>query len=276
MEFYKKIDKSIFKYGTTIPKEYNSYFIQNIPLEPGNSREIKLHWRKKNMIFNAKLSHVAIKNATQPYQIRWDGNAALLLELKKEFIQSYLAIESRSYQSKIEGKYYITDLLGGNQEVLIFKPINHIEIEMETFIQVNTPYDNIFKRLVEENVFGWLSKTNRDYLITKSTPWYNCTDLPKHADAVYVIYYLIDQKQKGIYIGSAERLGDRVKIGRPEIPGWDTFRYEIIHPDYHHLLRRIEHYSIGSFSRFFNNNGKVRSLPVSEYKLVNKNWSKSK
>ena len=219
---------------------------------------------------------MAIKNATQPYQIRWDNNSDLLLELKKEFIQSYLAIESRSYESKIKGKYYITGLRGGNQEVLIFKPINHTEIELETFIQVNTSYDNIFRRLVEENVFGWLSKRSRDYLITKSSPWYKYTDLPKHADAAYVIYYLMDEAQKQIYIGSAERLGDRVKVGRPEIPGWNRFRYEIVHPDYHHLLRRIEHQSIGAFSRFFNNNGKVSYLPVSNYKLVNKNWSKAK
>ncbi|MFC2013516.1 hypothetical protein ACFLU8_01320 [Chloroflexota bacterium] len=87
------------------------------------------------------------------------------------------------------------------------------EIELETFIQVNTPYDNIFKRLVEENVFGWLSQTSRDYLITKSSPWYKCMDLPKHADATYVIYYLMDEVQKQIYIGSAEKLGDRVKVG---------------------------------------------------------------
>jgi hypothetical protein len=124
--------------------------------------------------------------------------------------------------------------------------------------------------------FGWLSKTNRDYLITKSTPWYKSDDLTKHADAAWVIYYLIDEQKKEIYIGSAERLGDRVKIGRPEIPGWNIFRYEIIHPDYHHLLRRIEHLSIGAFSRFFNNNGKIAPFPVSEFKLVNKNWSKAK
>jgi hypothetical protein len=156
MNLYKKIDKSIFRYGTTIPQEYINDFIKGQPLKPGEFRDVILNWRKKNMNFKAKLWHVDIKNATQPYQLRWDSNYDLILELKKEFIQSYLAIESRNYQSKIEGKYYITDLLGGNQEVLIFKPINSAEIDLETFIQISTPYDNIFKRLVEENVF-WLA-----------------------------------------------------------------------------------------------------------------------
>jgi len=102
------------------------------------------------------------------------------------------------------------------------------------------------------------------------------TDLAKHADAQFVIYFLIDEIQKQVYIGSAERLGDRVRVGRPEIPGWNHFRYEIVHPDYHHLLRRIEHNSIGSFARFFKNSGNVASKLVSDYELVNKNWSKAK
>jgi hypothetical protein len=272
--FYKKIDKSIFKYGTTLPKEYIGEFIHGQPINAGISRDVILYWKNKNKTYRAKLWHV--NNANQPYQLRWDSNTDLLTELKKEFIQSYLAIESRNYQSKIEGKYYITDLLGGNQEVLIFKPVDLNNIEIETFIKISTPYDNIFKRLVDENVFGWLSKTSRDYLITKSTPWYPVTELTKHSDAAFVIYYLIDEGKKEIYIGSAERLGDRVKIGRSEIPGWTIFRYEIIHPDYHHSLRRIEHHAIGAFSRIFYNNGKISCFPVSDYRLVNKNWSKAK
>jgi hypothetical protein len=45
-------------------------------------------------------------------------------------------------------------LLGGNQEVVIFRPIDTYKIELETFIKIETPYDNIFKRFVEENIFG--------------------------------------------------------------------------------------------------------------------------
>ncbi|MFC1954563.1 hypothetical protein ACFLVZ_01920 [Chloroflexota bacterium] len=101
VDLYKKIDKSIFEYGTTIPQVLNEDFTQGQPINLGESRGIKLHWLKKKRIFDAKLSHVNIRGTTPPYQIRWDRNYDLLLELKKEFIQSYLAIESRSYQSKI-------------------------------------------------------------------------------------------------------------------------------------------------------------------------------
>ena len=84
----------------------------------------------------------------------------------------------------------------------------------------------------------------------------------------------MDEKNKQLYIGSAIRLGDRVKIGRPEIPEWNIFKYDIIHPKYHHLLRRIEFHTIGAFASLMKNDGKIKPFEISSYKLVNKNWSK--
>jgi hypothetical protein len=214
------------------------------------------------------------KDANPVYQIRWDQNNALVNELKKEFIQTYFAIKSQEFDSKAKNKYYVTNLLGGNQEVVIFRPIDPYIIELETFIKIETPYDNIFKRFVEENVFGWLSSTNKDYLIVKTTKWHTQDEIVNHEDTPFVVYYLVDDVNKELYIGSAIRLGDRVKIGRPEIPGWNMFKYDIIHPKYHHLLRRIEFHTIGAFASLMKNNGKIKPLEISNYKLVNKNWSK--
>ena len=274
MEYYKKVDKSMFRYGITLPnKILKDFTFDHIP-EPGTSRPVTLHWKKKRQKYEASLLHVNRTGGKNVLQLRWDHHDELKLTLKKEFIQSYLAIESRNYDKTIKGKYYKTDLLGGNQEVLIFRSLNHKEIELETFIKIETPYDNTFKRLVDQNVFGWLSKTDRDYLITKSTPWYSIKSLKKHTDAKYVIYYLIDEANKEIYVGSAINLGDRVKEGRKEIPGWSKFKYDIIHPDYHHLIRRIEFHTIRAFASFFENNGNVKHFPVSNYRLVNKNWPK--
>lgn len=272
LEYYKKIDKSIFRYGTTIPIKFIKSFIQDVEIPLGSSRKIKLLFNKKD--YDAFINHVNRKKAAPVYQIRWDQNGELINALKKEFIQSYFAIESQNYDSKLQDKYYVTNLLGGNQEVLIFKPIDPFKIELSTFIKINTPYDNIFKRLVDENIFGWLSQTNRDYLIVKTTKWFNKHELMHHEDMPYVVYYLIDENKKELYIGSATRLGDRVKIGRDEISGWNLFKYDIIHPKYHHLLRRIEFHTIGAFASLMKNNGKINAFEISDYKLVNKNWSK--
>ena len=269
-DYYKKIDKSFFHYGITIPNDYVHYFTYDFPVESGTSREITVLWMDKE--FKARLAHVDRK-AGNVYQIRWDNNRELLAYLKKEFIQSYFAIESQNFAAKEQKKYYITNLLGGSQEVIIFKPVSSGLIKLETFIKIETPYDNIFKRLVEENVFGWLSNSKGDNnIITRSTVWFDKNDLYKYEEQNHVVYYLADEQNKQIYIGSAIRLGDRVKIGRPEIPNWNKFRYEVVHPKYHSVLKAIEYHSIMNFARFLHNSGNMTSLKLSEYRLVNKDY----
>ena len=272
LEYYKKIDKSFFDKGITIPNKYVNSFLQGKNIKVGTSRKIKIKFDSK--LYDASMLFVNRQSAKPVYQIRWDQNVDLINLLKKEFIQTYFVIKSQEFDSKMANKYYVTNLLGGNQEVIIFRPINQNIIELETFIKISTPYDNIFKRFVEENVFGWLSKTNRDHLIVKTTKWYKKDEIKKHEDAVYVVYYLIDEKKKELYIGSAIRLGDRVKVGRKEIPGWNIFKYDIIHPDYHHILRRIEFHTIGAFASLMKNNGNINYFGISDYKLLNKIWSK--
>ncbi len=269
-EYYKKIDKSFFKHGITIPKERISDFIGEHPIALGCNRKIKILWQ--NDEYSAIISHVDRK-AGPVHQVRWDGNRELLASLKKEFIQSYFAIESQKYEAKRENKYHITSLMGGSQEVVVFKVLDEDTIKLETFIKIETPYDNIFKNLVDENVFGWLGENKySDNLISKSTKWFDIKDLYKHEDINHVIYYLVDDKEKQIYIGSATRLGDRVKPNRPEIPGWNKFRYEIIKPKFHYLLRTIEYHSIMNFAAFYSNKGNIPSLALSDYLLVNKDY----
>lgn len=270
-KYYKKIDKSVFKYGITIPKEYEEMFLKGHDLKIGEGRNIKIKFKNKE--YSGRMSNVNRKSTTNVYQIRWDSSNELINELKQEFIQSYFAIMSDEFNEKnINKKYSRTNLLGGNQEVLIFKSINYNTIELETFIKVETIYDNIFKEFVNRNVFGWISKQEYNQIITKSTQWFDIKDLKKHEDIPYVVYYLIDDINKEIYIGSATRLGDRVKPGRHEIPRWNKFRYEIIHPKYHKELKTIEYHSIMNFARFFNNNGNLRTLGISDYNLVNKDY----
>lgn len=270
MEYYKKIDKSIFRQGFTVPVQKIQDFTFSENIELGSSRKIIIQFQ--NIKYSALLCHVDIKNKKSVHQVRWDNNLELINALKKEYIQTYFAIESQNYNAKADNKIYRTNLLGGNQEVLIFRSLQIDLFEIETFIKIETPYDNIFKKFVDENIFGWLSKVGINQLISKSTKWLDIKELSKHEETPYVIYYLVDQNKKELYIGSAIRLGDRVKPNRNEIPGWNIFRYEIIHPKYHELLREIEYHSIMNFVRFLDNNGNLSNIKISEYKLVNKDY----
>ena len=106
-------------------------------------------------------------------------------------------------------------MLGGNQEVAIFKPLNDFEILLDVYIKIETHYDNIFKKLVEENVFGWLSaKGFEKSFITKSTHWMNSSELFKHENANYVVYYLIDETNKQMK-SATTRTFDFKHMGNP-------------------------------------------------------------
>lgn len=266
MEYYKKIDKSTFDGKITIPREYESYFINSDEEQWGSSRKISLKFKGK--VYSGKYSFVLQSSGRKVFQIFMDKS--LVQTLKKEFIQSYFAIESQKILKK-EGKFH-TELIGGNQEVLIFKPLNNETVELLTFIKVQTAYDNLFKHFVDSNVFGWLSKEKNNQIVTKYTKWFESSEINKHFEQNHVVYYLLDENKKEIYIGSAKKLGDRVKLGRKEIPGWNKFMYAIIHPDYHKDLKEIEYHTIMSFAAFLNNKGNKSNCGISDYTLVNKDY----
>jgi len=271
-EYYKIVDKSIFKRGLTIPKDRIDDFVFGCPVELGQSRRIDIVWGKKK--YEALLCNVNRTNLGSTYQLRWDSNKDLSTKLKTEFIQSYFAIQSNYIRNQTTLDADIKRLLGGQKEVLVIKPLSVSSFSFEAFIRIETPYDNVFRQLVEANVFGWISRPEKDMMISNHTKWMPSSDLPQHEDKSFVIYYLVDQQDKTIYIGSATRLGDRVKIGRPEIPKWNLFRYEEVHPDLHKHLRQIEYHSIINFARFLKNDGNLSSLNISEYKLVNKDYGR--
>ena len=271
-ELAKKVDKSILMGSRfTIPQENLGMFLQGEDILPGKNREIKIIFNKKE--YSGVIRHVNQTKSNKVYQVQWHQDKKLQLELKKEFVQSYIAIMSDIYQKKLTSeKKYRTNLAGGEQEVIKVIEIDKNKFEIESFIKIKSPYSNLFQKLIENNVFAWIDKNAEESkLIIKETEWYDISELKSHEDARYVIYYLLDDRNKKIYIGSAKRLGNRVKPGRKEIPDWNKFRYEILNPNYYSMLREIEYHSIVNFARFIKNS-KIKSIDISDYMLMNKDY----
>jgi hypothetical protein len=86
LEYYKKIDKSFFDRGITIPNKYVDIFIKEKIIKIGYSKKINIIFNGKS--FNASLLIANRRNANPAYQcqIRWDQNVDLINMLKKEFI----------------------------------------------------------------------------------------------------------------------------------------------------------------------------------------------
>jgi hypothetical protein len=276
--YYKKIDRSMMDWGITLPKDFISNFEGNIKLKKGTSRDIELLWDKQ--VFSVKLQHVNRKTATSVYQIRWDNNKDFLKKLRKTFIQSYVILKSQKELFDIsnkENKHFRTNLSGGQQEVIIFKPITNKKIELEVFIKIENGWNQLFERLADENVFGWIFNKDKKYLIQRSTNWIDVENFQRHVNEVNVIYYLANTRRKLLYIGKAEILGNRVRPGRDHqsMPGdWDLFKYDIIRPEYSNILERLEDHTIRSFAAVLENTKNYPSLRLSSYKLVNSSWKK--
>lgn len=266
-------------WGLTIPKKFCKDFQGGLPVRLGTSREINIIWDKKS--YFAKLWHINRKKANPVFQLRWDSNKDLLKKIRKTFIQSYVILKSKKELfdiDKKERKHFRTNLDSGQQEVLILRPKNSCQIEFEVFIRIENEWNTLFQRLAEENVFGWIfDKEDKQYLVQRSTNWIKVKEFAKHANALNVIYYLANTRDKLLYIGKAENLGKRVKPGRrhqnmPE--NWDLFKYDIIRPEFSNILKRIEDHTIRSFASVLKNNKGYPSLNLTNYKLVNSNWEK--
>jgi hypothetical protein len=270
---YKKIDRSTLEYGITIPKSLEKDFLAGKKLSLGSSREIKIIWDRKS--YKATLVHTANRNVDY-YGIRYQHIPDLLKKLRKTFIQSYVILKSQKelFDSKESRKQFRSKLPGGQQEVLIIQPVDHETVQFKVFIRIENEWNELFQRLADNNVFGWLFEKERKNLITRSTNWIKAKDFNKHKHVTGVIYYLANTKRKMIYIGRAENLGNRVKPGiqHQKMPGdWDYFKYDKVREKY---LERIEDHTIRSFASFFHNDQNYQSLNFSSYELVNSNWKK--
>lgn len=277
--YYKKIDRSTIEWGLTIPKANVSDFLFNKTLRKGTSRLLKVRWDKKE--YEIRICHVNRRGYTPVYQLRWDSNKEFLIKLRKTFIQSYVILKSQKElfdNQKLAKKHFRTDLEGGQQEVLIFKPLKHDLVEAIVFIKIENEWNTLFERLMNENAFGHIfEKSDSEYLIQKSTNWIKVKDFSKHKSATNVIYYLANSKTKILYIGKADIFGNRVRPGRKHqnMSGdWDLFKYDIVRPEYANLLKRIEDHTIRTIASILKNNNSYSTLGISNYTLVNSQWKK--
>ena len=120
--YYKKIDRSTFEWGVTIPKNLEKDFLVGKEITLHKSRPIKIFWDRKS--YDAILVHSANKQDDY-YTIRYTNNRDLLKKLRTTFIQSYVILKSQKelFDSKEKEKQFRSNLTGGQQEVLIFQPI---------------------------------------------------------------------------------------------------------------------------------------------------------
>lgn len=278
--FYKKIDHSMMNWGVIIPRENEEKFLFGEKMKINSSREISISWDKKKYKISIRYQYHPVSKYY--YELRWDSNKDFLNRFKKTFIHSFITIKSQKElfdnNKNKKNKIFRTKLNEG-QEVCIFTANKKTkEIDFSVFIKIEDKWNTLFQRLLEENVFDFIfDNKDKEYLIQKSTNWIDVKDFNKHKNALNVIYYLADSKNKLLYVGKAKNLGRRVVPRRKhqEMPEtWDTFKYDIIRPEFSNLLERIEDHTIRTIASILQNTKKYNSLKIGNYKLVNSQWKK--
>lgn len=265
-------------WGFTIPNDYHDVFKRGEEVPLGSSREIEIIWGKKR--YPAKLSLVNRIGHTPVLQIRYDSSKDLINRIRKTFIHSYVVLKSQKElfdKTRESGKHFRTNLSGGKTEVLAAQPISKTEVVFSEFIKIDTEWNELFERLADENVFGWLFDKEKKYLISRSTNWIKVQDFTRHQNATNVIYYLAHSSEKLLYIGKAEHLGKRVKPGNNHqgMPGdWDLFKYDIVKPEYANILERLEDHTIRAFASIMGNTKNYPTLDICSFSLANSNWKK--
>ena len=138
-------------------------------------------------------------------------------------------------------------------------------------------YPRFFREVVESQLTTRIEKEiiqGKDLVITMGD-WKPIGQLKSQINVENVIYYLLDDNKKEIYIGMADNLTSRVVPGRPEIPGWNHYRFDTMPAEFDPKVRlQIEKMTIRSYASILENSQNIPSMEISEYKLVNRQISR--
>ena len=101
------------------------------------------------------------------------------------------------------------------------------------------------------------------------TKWKKREELELELRPRNVLYYLIDTKNKLLYIGEGGSLIDRLQQNHPSIPQWDYFRYCILPDEIAPHRKTFERMLIRDFASLLTNKIEMESIKISEYRLAN-------
>ena len=271
----KKVDSSLFREnGTTIPqwactmwgiqKEFHSCISRKDSLS-----NVKVEFNKREY---AGWVTVAKKGRKTPAYRLWYSEQ-LSYELKDVFLMSFARdIENRLRKSSGDKKPNIEDKIP-------FWEFLDIEYESEKkrfyfkayYIQ-KPAFTELFRRLIKSPILHKI-----DDELQKKPPfriykrkWKPRDELEFELGANNVLYFLIDTKNKLLYIGEASNLVDRLRQDHPSIPKWDFFRYNILPDKIAPNRKTFERMAISDFANIFDSKNITKLSDISEFRLVNK------
>lgn len=195
-------------------------------------------------------------------------------QLKDRFIMSYM----RSLEQKLRQNNVIYKAINIEEELpfwefldIEFDPTNKIFICKAHYFQ-KPMFPELFKQFISSHVLKEMENKileKRDFKFIKEN-WQPRSKFKTLIEKNNIVYYLIDTKNKLLYIGEAEHT-KRIAQFRKELPDWDFFRIDLL-PSWLTRQQRleIERLIIRSFASVLPNNKNIDSMKISDYKLLNR------
>ena len=246
---------TFFYYGFDIPKRqaksYKTYFRLSTKKK---SESVRL--QVGGRFYNARLRVAYQRSPKYPQrqvlQIFYNNEQDTLKALRKLFVYSYASTINKS-KAAIKEVFELV-YLGGNK------------FKVRVVARQKSDFDKMFDFMEDKNLFEYwqhakAGKTDKLFM-DFSRRWLPANELYNYANRINIIYVLLDTPSKTVYIGKANRFGDRVKpgVGRVGLRRWDKFKYFELAPEHNPYLEHLEAFAIAVVASLLPNNVKVKSI----------------
>jgi hypothetical protein len=268
----KKVDKSLFEQGTTIPNWACDMWsipklFSGVTSKGDENSKVTIRFNQKTYQGTVTVALKGRANAT--FRLWFEED--MVMALRDTFLMSYM----RTLEQGLLDKEEANDI----EERIPFWEFLDIEFDSEhkTFkftshYTQHPSFPNLFKRLVGsppvQKVYDEVE--GKDSKRIYKTDWKPRSELQLEIGATNVIYMLIDTQDKLIYIGEAKNLIKRLsQNNHPSIPNWEFFRYDVLPDSLSSYRVTLERMMIRSYATVLGNKKDVESFSFSEYKLAN-------
>ena len=271
----KKIDNTFFRYkATAIPnwvlKGWNletHYPHKNGFLRKSEKRsEVKIEFNKKIYKANVTCTYPK-KRASKVYRLWFSDN--LLDEIKLTFNMSYM----RDLESALR-----KDMTNIEKEIPFweFLDIEFIKNQKKFVFTAHYKQESFFPKLFNRLSGSPAIKSIEDEIFKKGgfriykQDWKKVDEIETEIGATNVIYYLINKKNKEIYIGEAQNLIKRLRQHFKGNTNWEFYRYDKLPDSVNSNVRmNIERMIIRSFASLMKNKAEIDNFDISTYYLKN-------
>jgi hypothetical protein len=268
----KKVDNSIFRdLGTTVPNWVCDLWHFDVVFpgllkskDQAASVAIKFEGRS----YKGYVSSTHPKNrAKKVYRFYFDTD--LHRRLKEIFLMSHMRdLESRLRHdaTNIEAQIPFWEFLD------IEFDTDKKEFHLTAHYKQMPTFPELFKNLIGSPAIKRIEdEINHpgQFRINKQD-WRPRGDYEQEIGAHNVIYMLIDQKAKLLYVGEAEDLIRRFDNGHPDIKDWDFYRYDQLPPMPKQQRVALERMVIRVFASVLDNKRDIPTKLISDYRLANR------